>query len=180
MEHTPTKSEKSGALLYISKELNHKNRKDLNINKNEMLESVFIEVLSKSNKNTIIGLYTNTQNLHFYTTKMIINQIRKFLNHMYASSLFPQIIIPTRISPRSKTLIDNIFTNFADESSITGNLSYSISDHLAQFLIYSEFKAKNHRKQETIYKRNYSKNNLSNLKNEPQNIDWLDVLKANY
>ena len=34
--------------------LNYKNRKDLNIKKDEMLESVFVEVLSKSNKNTII------------------------------------------------------------------------------------------------------------------------------
>ena len=64
IEHTSTKSEKDGALLYISKKLNHKNRQDLNINKNEMLESVFIEVLSKSNKNTILGVYTYTQNWH--------------------------------------------------------------------------------------------------------------------
>ena len=42
MEQTPTKSEKCGALLYISKKLNYKNRQDLNINEDEMLESVFI------------------------------------------------------------------------------------------------------------------------------------------
>ena len=35
IEHTPTKSEKGGALLYISKELNYKNRHDLHINKDE-------------------------------------------------------------------------------------------------------------------------------------------------
>ena len=35
--------------------MNHKNRQDLNINKDEMLESVFIEVLSKTSKNSIIG-----------------------------------------------------------------------------------------------------------------------------
>ena len=39
--------------LYLKK-LNYKNRKDLTINKDEMLESVFVEVLSQSNKNTII------------------------------------------------------------------------------------------------------------------------------
>ena len=98
---------------------------------------------------------------------------------MYSSSLFPQITIPARITPRSKALIDNIFSNSADESSISGNLWYSISDHLAQFLINPEFKTKNNRKQETIYKWNYSKNNLSNLKSELQNIDWSNVLKAN-
>ena len=98
---------------------------------------------------------------------------------MYSSSLFPQITIPARITPRSKVLIDNIFSNSADESSISGNLWYSISDHLAQFLINPEFKTKNNRKQETIYKWNYSKDNLSNLKNELHNIDWSNVLNAN-
>ena len=39
--------------LYLKK-LNYKNRKDLTINKDEMLESVFVELLSQSNKNTII------------------------------------------------------------------------------------------------------------------------------
>ena len=53
IEHTPANQKK--VVLYLQ---------DLNINKDEMLESVFIEVLSKSNKNTIIGLYINTQNSH--------------------------------------------------------------------------------------------------------------------
>ena len=53
-EHTPTKSNKVGALLYISKELNYKSRNDLKLNKDKNLASVFIEVLSKSDKNTII------------------------------------------------------------------------------------------------------------------------------
>ena len=101
------------------------------------------------------------------------------LDGMYSSSLSPHFTIPKRITPCSKTLIDNIFTNSADESSISGNLSYSISDQPVQFLIYPEFKTKNHQKQEKIYKRNYSKENLSNLKNEFQIIDWLNVLKAN-
>ena len=52
-----------------------------------------------------------------------------------------------------QTVIDNIFTNYADETSMSGNLSYFISDLLAQFLIYTEFKTKAHCKQETIYKR---------------------------
>ena len=55
IEHKPTKSEKGGALLYVSKELNYKNRQDLNTDKDELLESVLIEVLSKSNKSSIIG-----------------------------------------------------------------------------------------------------------------------------
>ena len=61
MEHTLTKSDEGGALLYISKDLNYKSRNDLKLYKDKNLEFVFIEVLSKSDKNTIIGLYTSTQ-----------------------------------------------------------------------------------------------------------------------
>ena len=206
IEHTPTKSEKGG---YVSKK-NYIDRQDLNINKNEMLESVFIEFLSKSNKYTIIGciykylkltLAGFNQNfiqllldkLSFENKNIILlgdfnidllhyandNQTRTFLDQIYSSSLSSQITTPTRTTPRPKTIIDNIFTNSADESSISGNLSYSISDHLAQFLIYLEFKTKDHQKQRISYKRNYSKDNLSNLKNKLQNIDRLNVLKAN-
>ena len=55
IEHTPTESDKGGALLYISKEINYKTRDDLKIYKKKLLESKFIEVLSGSNKNTIVG-----------------------------------------------------------------------------------------------------------------------------
>ena len=48
----------------------------------------------------------------------------------------PHIIHPTRITPHSKTLIDNIFSNVPNFSQVkSGNLTLSISDHLAQFLI---------------------------------------------
>ena len=52
-EHTPTKSDKGGAMLYISKELNYKSRNNLKLYKDKNLESVFIDALSKSDKNTI-------------------------------------------------------------------------------------------------------------------------------
>ena len=55
-EHTPTDAEKGGTLLYISKDLKYKIRKDLNILQTKLLESTFIEVLNKKNKkNMIIG-----------------------------------------------------------------------------------------------------------------------------
>ena len=52
-EHTPTKWDKGGALLNISKELIYKSRNNLKFYKHKNLESVFLEVLSKSDKNTI-------------------------------------------------------------------------------------------------------------------------------
>ena len=53
---------------------------------------------------------------------------------MFSASLTPQITVPTRLTVRSKTLIDNIFTNSVEENTISGNLECCISDHLAQSL----------------------------------------------
>ena len=69
-EHTPTESDKGGALLYISKEINYKTRNDLKVYKEKLLESKFIEVLSRSNKNTIVGLYISIQALQLKTSTL--------------------------------------------------------------------------------------------------------------
>ena len=57
------------------------------------------------------------------------------MNHgkqkIYFGSLSPHITIPTIITPRPRTLIENIFMNTVNKPSISGNLMCSISDHLA-------------------------------------------------
>ena len=65
-------------------------------------------------------------------------QTREFLDKMYSRLLSQQITISTRITPCFRTLIDYIFTNTVDDPSICSNLMCSISDHLAEFLIYPE------------------------------------------
>ena len=51
-------------------------------------------------------------------------------------SFIPHIIHPTWITPHSRTLIDNIFSNVPNFSQgKSGNLTLSLSDHLAQFLV---------------------------------------------
>ena len=142
---TPTNSNKGGALFYISKDLNYKNRNDLKLYKDKNLEYVFIEVLSKSDKNTIIGCICKHPNLAIqefmdtfqplldklsYENKNVILmgdfnidllhyeshiQTREFLDKIYFGSSTPHITIPTRITPCSRTLIDNIFMNTVDE-----------------------------------------------------------------
>ena len=46
-EHMPTKSANGGALLYIKNGINYKLSPDLNINKDQELESIFIKILTK-------------------------------------------------------------------------------------------------------------------------------------
>ena len=69
----------------------------------------------------------------------IENDITNFFDILTCNLIVPHIILPTRITPTSKTLIDNIFSsslNFLQ--GISGNFTLSISDHLAQFLIIAE------------------------------------------
>ena len=64
------------------------------------------------------------------------SETSNFLDIISSNLFVPHIIHPTRITSHSKTLIDNIFsnvTNFAQGKS--GNITLSLSDHLAQFLL---------------------------------------------
>ena len=51
----PTKANKVGAVLYISNKLKCKVRSNSQIHKDKKLESIFIEVISQSQKNVVIG-----------------------------------------------------------------------------------------------------------------------------
>ena len=59
-----------------------------------------------------------------------------YFDTLASQSFIPHIIQPTRITPHSKTLIDNIFSNVPNFSQgKSGNITLSLSDHLAQFLV---------------------------------------------
>ena len=45
-----------------------------------------------------------------------------FLDQIYSCSLIPRITSPTRVTPRSKTLIDNIFSTDTANEVIAGNI----------------------------------------------------------
>ena len=53
-EHTPTESGKGGTLLYIDKNIKYKLLNYLNIYTKKMVESTFIKILNKKQKNVII------------------------------------------------------------------------------------------------------------------------------
>ena len=53
------------------------------------------------------------------------------MNFMILSNMFvPYIIQPTRITSHSKSIIDNIFSNYISQEVISGNLTSTISDHI--------------------------------------------------
>ena len=84
----------------------------------------------------------------------------------------------TRLTPRFKTLIDNIFSTDTANAVIAGNISATLSDHLAQFLLFPIKRTKPESKANNYccnFKRFDSKVFLQDL----QNIDWHTALKLN-
>ena len=71
---------------------------------------------------------------------------------MYASSFYPTINTPTRITATSKTLIDNIFYNGFSKKVVGGYITTSISDHLTNYLIVKD--------QATNFEGNWEKESL--------------------
>ena len=99
-----------------------------------------------------------------------------FIDTMYASSLYPTINTPTRITATSKTLIDNIFYNDFTKRNSAGNILTSISDHFTQYLLNSNQTevSLNHSKKETP---KIWKSNKKCFLEQFRNTDWDHYLK---
>ena len=94
-----------------------------------------------------------------------------FLDIMFCNSFMPHIISPTRISLRSRTLVNNIFSIDTSINLVAGNVITSISDQLAQFLILTNRKLEKVTKTVT-YQRYFikiDKNFLKQIKRENLN-----------
>ena len=92
--------------------------------------SPLLEKLSCEKKDIILMGDFNINLLNYDSDK----DTTYFVDTMYASSFYPTINTPTRVTATSKTLIDNIFYNDFTEKIVAGNITTSISDHLTQYL----------------------------------------------
>ena len=156
VEQCSTESANGGALLYIKNDTMYKARNDLKMYKSKNLESLFIEI--------IIVAYRHPD--------------MDAMDQIYSCSLIPGIRSPTRVTSRSKALIDNIFSTDTANEVIAGNILTKLSDHLAQFLLFPikrtklEFKANN-------YCRNFKRFDPKVFLHDLQNIYWHTALKFN-
>ena len=88
-----------------------------------------LEILSKEHKQVFL-LGDFNINLLNYNDHQPIND---FLESLASNSFIPYMLHPTRITGHSKTLIDNIFSNYISHEIISGNITATVSDHLPQF-----------------------------------------------
>ena len=205
-EYTPTESSCGGALLYISNKINYKLRNDLMIYKSTYLESVFVEIINSKKNNIIIGcIYRHpcmTINDFIECFAPVLEKISsekktvillgdfnidlikcstdhktsEFFNLISSHDLLPYITLPTRITARSRTLIDNIFSNSTSTKIISGNLTATVSDHLPQFFIHPDFNNRFVPRKHNIYRRNTSRYDKKLLHDDFQRIDWDNII----
>ncbi len=123
--------------FYVSNNLNYKLRTVLNIYREGIVESIFIEIVSTTSKNIIIGTIYRAPSGHFEMFEKKLSEIltkidetnkiiyltgdfnidlsksdvceysSRFCEQLFTSSFFPLINRPTRITPHTATIIDN-------------------------------------------------------------------------
>lgn len=171
------------------------------------LESAFAEIIFKNRKNIIVGcIYKHpNMNVDLFNDQYLSPFLKSvdeegksltllgdfnidlltcdsetshanFLDLLGAYQMLPSITLPTRITETSNTLIDNIFIPPSDSIIVSGNLTVSISDHLPQFLFFDN-KPESNSKPLLGFRRDWSKFNRENFKNQFENTNWDEILK---
>ena len=90
---------------------------------NENVFSLFLEKISKENK------------ICFLMSDFSIHLLKTDSDHYFAHL----ILQPTRVTEKSKTLIDNIFFKIYELKTHSGDIVHIILDHLIQFVIFEDF-----------------------------------------
>ena len=94
-----------------------------------------------------------------------------FINIMSSYSLYPSITKPTRITPTSATLIDNIFTN-SNSNQTSGIIVADVSDHLPVFIStdLKVYRMKNDKVDAEV--RQLKDHNIKYFKSELSKVAW--------
>ena len=103
----------------------------------------------------------------------------EFLYLLASDSYLPYIIQPGRHISHSRTLINNIFSNFISKDIICGNITATISDHLPQFLVSPNTFANPPSNKSNVFERDWSKFDQENFILDYFDIDWSNLLNLN-
>ena len=103
--------------------------------------------------------------------------VSDFLDIIYSTNLVPNITSPTRLTSRSQTLIDNIFSSIINDDCIAGNLISPISDHHAQFLIIPNYTIPQKSKKD-LYKRNVEHFSSKKFITDLEKVNWDNILNV--
>jgi len=113
----------------------------------------------------------------------------EFFDIMSANHLLPVISLPTKLNPTGNdTLIDNIYTNVFNPDTISGNISFNVSDgHLPSFVIIPYPNHNHLPKKHNLFKHNTKNLNPLNpnfnsttslIKQELNSMDWNQIIHS--
>ena len=145
---------------------------------NRNIESFLIHI-----KDIMNSLKHSKQQCHFlgdYNINLLSAErhtpTSSFIEHMYSNSFIPLINKPTRVTDRSATLIDNIFTNsICDTNILQGLLVTDLSDHFPVFAIFTEIAHCKSNTDEYIFKRIFSPEKISSFCSALGTTNWNDL-----
>jgi len=134
---------------------------------NELFLTAFLNQISKENK---ILILLGDFNIDLLKTGN--NGVEDdFLDILGSFPCIPQISLPTRVTDRSSTLIDNIFISPTSFNLLSGNLTFSLSDHMPQILLLQDFIFNSNVKSSKIA-RNWKQFDRENFILDYFSIDW--------
>ena len=139
--------------------------------KSNYLSQIF-EIVSKEQKQVFL-LGDFNINILNYNDHQPTND---FLGSLASNSFIPYVLHPSRITSHSKTLTDNIFSNFISPDIISGNITATISDHLPQFSFVPNILSNPPTQKSNYYERDWSKFKQENFILDYFDKDWTDLL----
>ena len=132
------------------------------------------QIVSKERKKVFLLRDFNI-NLLNYNDHQATND---FLDPTTSNSFIPYMLYLTRITSDSKTLIDNIFSNFIFPEIIFGNIvTATISDHLGQFSFVPNILSNPSTQKSNCCERDWSKFKKDNFAVGYFDKDWTDLLQ---
>ena len=107
------------------------------------------------------------------------NTIENFLNILYNNDMHPLINRPTRITPTTASLIDNIFTNVLTHQITSSIFVTGLADHypICQITKSVPFKYNNHNQRTNF--RLFNQNRIHNFYNHLSLVDWDFITNIN-
>ena len=142
---------------------------------NEYMEEL-LRVITHENKNCIL---TGDFNLNLLKHAKSPG-VSKFLENLLSHNFMPQITLPTRITEKTATLIDNILINNNVLNCISGNITTSISDHLPQFIVLDSLLGTSTDVDSSqILYRSFKNFNEENFSNDINEINWAFATENN-
>ena len=198
-----------GVALYVDSNLKCKLIESKTVNIADIIQCITVELVLENSKNIVISnvyrkpnsslelfnstidnIFSNLENnkVHIACGDFNLNllnphnetHITDFIDSMYSYSLFPIITKPTRIKPKTATLIDHIYLNTFEHPVTAGILINDTTDHLPIFSIFHQLLNKEPKPQSNTHTltRHNTPEAIMSLKEDLKRQTWADVLNT--